>query len=52
MLERLAKVKALRDEGAITLPSTIAEERATNPFVRAKDWQEFARLRLAKDSFR
>ena len=49
---RLAKVEAMRDAGEITLPSTIAEERATNPFVRAKDWEDFARLRLAKDSFR
>jgi hydroxyacylglutathione hydrolase len=52
VLDRLAKVETLRDAGQITLPSTIAEERATNPFVRAKDWQEFARLRSAKDSFR
>jgi len=49
---RLAKVEAMRDAGEITLPSTIAEERATNPFVRAKDWEDFARLRSAKDSFR
>jgi hydroxyacylglutathione hydrolase len=50
--ERLAKVEELRGRGAITLPTTVAEERATNPFVRTNDWQEFARLRAAKDSFR
>jgi len=50
--ERLAKTKALRDEGKITLPTTVAEERETNPFVRATNWEEFARLRAAKDSFR
>lgn len=49
--ERLAEVEALRAAGRITLPSTIAKERATNPFVRAADWQEFATLRSAKDSF-
>jgi hydroxyacylglutathione hydrolase len=50
--ERLAKVEALRSAGAITLPTSVAEERATNPFVRAKTVEEFARLRADKDSFR
>jgi hydroxyacylglutathione hydrolase len=49
--DRLAEVQALRAAGQITLPSSIAEERATNPFVRASNWQEFAALRSAKDSF-
>jgi hydroxyacylglutathione hydrolase len=50
--ERLARVQELRGRGEITLPTTVAEERATNPFVRACDWQELARLRAAKDGFR
>ena len=50
--DRLARVAETRREGRITLPTTVAEERATNPFVRASDWQEFARLRAEKDSFR
>jgi hydroxyacylglutathione hydrolase len=50
--ERLDEVRALRDAGAITLPTTVARERETNPFVRASDWEEFARLRADKDSFR
>ena len=50
--QRLANVEALRDAGAITLPTTVAEELETNPFVRASNWQEFAELRAAKDSFR
>jgi len=50
--ERLETVRALRAGGQITLPTTVAEECTTNPFVRAADWQEFARLRTAKDSFR
>lgn len=48
---RLAEVERLRASGAITLPTTVAAERATNPFVRARNWQEFARLRSAKDNF-
>ena len=49
---RLAEVQALRDAGTITLPTTVAQERETNPFVRASNWEEFAELRAAKDSFR
>lgn len=49
---RLAKVERMRAEGEVTLPTTVAEELATNPFLRASDWQEFARFRAAKDSFR
>jgi hydroxyacylglutathione hydrolase len=48
---RLRQVEALRARGAITVPTTVAEERATNVFVRCSDWQEFARLRAEKDSF-
>lgn len=48
---RLAEVEALRKQGKITLPTTVAKELATNPFVRAQNWQAFARLRSAKDSF-
>jgi hydroxyacylglutathione hydrolase len=50
--ERLARVEALREAGQITLPTTVAEERETNPFVRSTDVEEFARRRAAKDSFR
>jgi hydroxyacylglutathione hydrolase len=49
---RLEEVKALRDRAQITLPTTVAEELGTNPFVRASNVQEFARLRAEKDSFR
>jgi hydroxyacylglutathione hydrolase len=50
--DRLGAVAAMREAGQITVPTTVAEERATNPFVRAGDWHEFARRRAAKDSFR
>lgn len=49
---RLKRVSAQRAAGEITLPTTVADERATNPFVRARNAQEFAELRTAKDSFR
>ena len=50
--ERLERVSSMREAGEITLPTSVQEERATNPFVRASSWQEFARLRREKDSFR
>lgn len=52
LADRLAEVAALREAGKITLPTTVAQERETNPFVRATDWQRFASLRSEKDSFR
>jgi hydroxyacylglutathione hydrolase len=50
--DRLARVEAMRQAGEITLPTTVAEERETNPFVRSTNVEEFARRRAAKDSFR
>ena len=49
---RLAKVDRHRGRGEMTVPTTVAQELATNPFVRARDAEEFARLRRDKDSFR
>ncbi len=49
---RLAEVAAMRERGQITLPTTVAQERETNPFVRSTNVEEFARRRSAKDSFR
>lgn len=48
---RLAKVGAMREAGEITLPTTVGDERETNPFVRSSNVEEFARRRAAKDSF-
>ncbi len=50
--KRLAAVVALRAEGRMTLPTTVADERSTNLFVRADSPDSFAALRAAKDSFR
>ena len=49
---RLAEVEDLRAKGGITLPTTVRQERETNPFVRSKDVAEFAQRRASKDSFR
>ncbi|WP_333573145.1 hydroxyacylglutathione hydrolase [Sphingomonas sp.] len=48
---RMADVERLRAEGEATVPTTIAAERATNPFLRAADARMLAERRAAKDSF-
>ena len=48
---RVADVKRLRAAGRPTVPSTLGEERATNPFLRAPDVATLARLRSEKDTF-
>lgn len=50
--ERMAEVDAARERGEPTVPTTIALERATNPFMRARDAEQLAERRAAKDSFR
>jgi hydroxyacylglutathione hydrolase len=37
--------------GEMTIPSTMGEERAINPFVRASDAGELGRIRALKDNF-
>jgi hydroxyacylglutathione hydrolase len=51
LVRRVAEVAAMRDLGEVTLPTTIALERATNPFIRAGSVEELARRRAAKDAF-
>ena len=50
--KRLAKVAGQRNLGEPTVPTTVAEERATNPFLLAQDVEHFADLRTEKDNFR
>ncbi len=52
LMTRLEEVAALRTQGLPTLPTSIAAERATNPFMRAGSAEELARRRQAKDAFR
>jgi hydroxyacylglutathione hydrolase len=49
---RMAGVSAARERGEATVPTTIALERATNPFMRARDAVQLAERRAAKDTFR
>ncbi|MFM7027654.1 MAG: hydroxyacylglutathione hydrolase [Chakrabartia sp.] len=49
---RMAHVEAARARGDATVPTTISEELATNPFMRAKSAAELAERRAAKDNFR
>lgn len=56
-----ARVKSIRANKAsdwhdatpieMTVPSTIGDERLTNPFLRAKDAADLGRIRALKDSF-
>jgi hydroxyacylglutathione hydrolase len=46
---RVAQVEAMRARGEATVPTTIGEERATNPFLRAGSVEELARRRAEKD---
>jgi len=48
----IALAKTKRAGGAPTVPSTIADELATNPFMRAKDAVELGQRRGRKDTFR
>lgn len=48
---RVAEVEAMRARGEATVPTTIAAEKATNPFMRAATVEEFAARRTAKDNF-
>lgn len=62
--QRAIEVEALRAKGAPTLPTTLALEKATSPFVRAADpdlrahlgmpdaadWEIFAEVRTRKDN--
>lgn len=65
LAERLKRVEQLRAQGQATLPTTIGEELATNPFLRcadpairanlnmtnATDAEVFAEIRKRKDNF-
>jgi len=48
---RMDEVIALRERGEATIPTTIAAELATNPFMRATSVEQLAERRAAKDAF-
>jgi hydroxyacylglutathione hydrolase len=47
---RMSEVIAMRERGEPTVPTTIALERATNPFMRAASVEQLAQRRAAKDA--
>jgi len=49
--DRMDAVLAARAKGEATVPTTIALEQATNPFMRAESVEELAERRTAKDNF-
>ncbi len=59
--EKLARVREIRSHAAtdwhdatpaeMTIPSTIGDEKATNPFMRSANAEEIGRRRSLKDSF-
>lgn len=49
--DRMDTVLAARAKGEATVPTTIALERATNPFMRAGSVEQLAERRTAKDNF-
>jgi hydroxyacylglutathione hydrolase len=52
LIDRMKLVDAARAMGEATVPTTIALERATNPFMRASSVAQLAERRAAKDNFR
>jgi hydroxyacylglutathione hydrolase len=50
LLDRMKDVDTMRLRGEATVPTTIALERATNPFMRARSIEELAARRTAKDN--
>jgi hydroxyacylglutathione hydrolase len=52
LARRMRDVEAARAAGEATVPTTIALELATNPFMRASSAAELAERRRAKDNFR
>jgi hydroxyacylglutathione hydrolase len=49
---RAKEVFAARERGEATVPTTIAREKATNPFLKAGGAARFAAVRAAKDAFK
>ncbi len=52
LVRRMADVDSARARGEPTIPTTIALERATNPFMRAATVEQLAERRTAKDNYK
>lgn len=51
LLSRAQDIDTARSEGRFTVPSLMSLERETNPFLRAPDEANFAKIRAQKDRF-
>ena len=51
LLDYIEKAKTLREQGVPTVPTTVAMEKAANPFMRASSAARLGDIRAAKDSF-
>jgi hydroxyacylglutathione hydrolase len=51
LIARMTQVNAARARGEATVPTTIGDEKATNPFMRATSVEQLAERRAAKDAF-
>ena len=51
LLDYIDHAKSLREKGIPTVPTTVAMEKKTNPFMRAATPQRLGEIRAAKDSF-
>ena len=51
LLDYVKEAKALREKGVPTVPTTVAMEKKTNPFMRAATSERLGEIRAAKDSF-
>lgn len=51
LLDYIKQAKTLREQNVPTVPTTVAMEKATNPFMRAESAMRLGEIRAAKDSF-
>ena len=52
LVDRMRNVDAARARGEPTVPTTIGEEKRTNPFLNAASAEQLGELRARKDAFR
>ena len=50
LAQKLEEVQEIRDKGRPSIPSTLREEKALNPFLKARSAEEFADIRRKKDA--
>ena len=51
LIDYIKLAQALREDDIPTVPTTVAQEKKTNPFMRAKTAQQLGEIRAAKDVF-